>query len=199
MLNLVLKNKTYILIFIFLLFIGCGEISEPNTTVLGTTKDYTKISLDKQELLNAINKARSVARDCYPDNPNYGQMGPVHDLYWSTELYTAALEHSTDLAYSNTFSHNGSGTEFDITGNGSPSSFDERILANGYANYYSVGENIAGGQESIEDVMAAWLASPGHCANIMSDKYTEVGVAIVTKEDSTYGIYWTQNFGSKLQ
>lgn len=199
MLNNFLKNKTYTLIFIFLLFIGCGGTSENSTTILGATKEYPKISLNEQELLNAINKARSVQRDCYPNDPNYGVFGPVPDLHWNTELYASALEHSTDLAYSDTFSHYGSGTQYDITGNGSPSTFDERILANGYGNYYSIGENIAGGQQSIEEVMDAWLASPGHCANIMSDKYTEVGVAIVTKEDSTYGIYWTQNFGSKRQ
>ena len=197
MLNKFLKNKTYSLILIISLFSGCGGTSGNSTTVLGETKDYPKISLNQQELLNAINEARSVQRDCYPNDPQRGVVGPVPDLYWNAELYASALEHSTDLAYSDTFSHYGSGTEYDITGNGSPSAFNERILANGYGNYYSIGENIAGGQQSIEEVMKAWLASPGHCANIMSDKYTEVGVAIVTKEDSTYGIYWTQNFGSK--
>lgn len=199
MLNILLKNKSYILVFTFLLFIGCGGASESSTTVLNETKDYTKISLNEQDLLDAINEARSVARDCYPDNPDLGEVGPVPALSWNTELYASALEHSTDLAYSDTFSHDGSGTEYDITGNGSKSTFDERILANGYGNYYSVGENIAGGQESIEEVMEDWLASPGHCANIMSDKYTEVGVAVVTNEESTYGIYWTQSFGSKRQ
>ncbi|MBU1668774.1 CAP domain-containing protein [bacterium] len=199
MLNKFLKNKTYSLILIISLFSGCGGTSGNSTTVLSETKDYTKISLNQQELLNAINEARSVQRDCYPDDSNYGVVGPVPPLYWNEELYASALEHSTDLAYSNTFSHYGSGTDYDITGNGSPSAFNERILANGYGSYYSVGENIAGGQQSIEEVMEAWLASPGHCSNIMSDKYTEVGVAIVTREESTYGIYWTQNFGSKRQ
>jgi len=45
--------------------------------------------------------------------------------------------------------------------------------------------------------MEAWMASPGHCANIMKSTYTEVGVAILIKEDSTYQVYWGQNFGSK--
>lgn len=199
MLGKILQNKTYLLLFITLLFIGCGGTSDNTVVVAGATEDYTKISIEQQELLDAINKARSIQRDCYPDDPNRGIMGPVPDLYWNTELYASALEHSTDLAYSDTFSHYGSGTSYDVTGNGTPSTFNERILTNGYANYYAVGENIAGGQQSIEEVMDAWLKSPGHCTNIMSDKYTEVGVAIVTKADSTYGIYWTQNFGSKRQ
>lgn len=199
MLNNILKNKTYSLVLIISLFSGCGSTPGNSTTVLSATKDYTKISLNQQELLDAINQARSVQRDCYPDDPTYGVVGPVPPLTWNENLYAAALEHSTDLAYSDTFSHYGSGTQYDITGDGSSSVFNERILANGYGNYYSVGENIAGGQQSLKEVMDAWLASPGHCANIMSDKYTEVGVAIVSKEDSTYGIYWTQEFGSKRQ
>jgi uncharacterized protein YkwD len=195
----ILKNKSYLLIAIFLTLSACDGTSGTNVTVAGTKKDAPKINSSQEELLNAINKARSESRDCYPNDPNRGKVGPVPPLYWDNELYASALEHSTDLAFSNTFSHYGSGTKYDITGDGSPSTFYERIVANGYSNYYSVGENIAGGQESIEEVMEAWLKSPGHCANIMSDKYTDIGVAIITKEDSTYGIYWTQNFGSKHQ
>lgn len=199
MINIAVKKKIYLQFFIFFVFIGCGSTSDNSVVVASPTKDYTKISLDQQEMLDMLNQARSVQRDCYPNDPDQGVIGPVPDLYWNTELYASALEHSTDLANSDTFSHYGSGTEYDITGNGSPSAFNERILANGYGNYYAVGENIAGGQQSLTEVMNAWLASPGHCANIMSDKYTEVGIAVVINEESTYGIYWTQNFGSKRQ
>jgi len=180
------------------LFIGCGT-TDNNVAIAGVEHTQVAISVEKQALLDAINEARSVQRDCYPDDDSRGVMGPVPKLYWNDDLYAAALEHSTDLAMSDTFSHYGSGTEYDITGNGEPSLFYERIVANGYSNYYSVGENIAGGQQTLEEVMNAWLASPGHCENIMSSNYTEVGVAIVTEADSTYGIYWTQNFGSKRQ
>ena len=197
MFNNTLKNISYFIIAIFLLLNGCDGTSGTNVAIAGVQKESPQINSTQEELLNAINKARAEKRDCYPNDPNRGEVGPVHPLYWNTQLYASALEHSTDLAYSDTFSHYGSGTQYDITGDGEPSRFYERIVANGYSNYYSVGENIAGGQESIEEVMTAWLQSPGHCANIMSDKYTEVGVAIITKEDSTYGIYWTQNFGSK--
>jgi uncharacterized protein YkwD len=178
------------------LFIGCGT-SGDTVAIAGVEHTQMDISVEKQALLDAINQARSEQRDCYPDDDSRGIMGPVPKLYWNDDLYAAALEHSTDLAMSDTFSHYGSGTEYDITGNGKPSLFYERILANGYSNYYSVGENIAGGQKTLESVMKAWLASPGHCENIMSANYTEVGVAIVTEAESTYGIYWTQNFGSK--
>ena len=40
------------------------------------------------------------------------------------------------------------------------------------------GENIALGPESAEEVVAGWLASPGHCANIMDDRFQHIGVGL---------------------
>jgi len=199
MFELTLKNKSYLLIFSAFLLIGCGEASSNSPTQTLNQMNMTKIDITQQEFLNAINKARSIPRDCYPDNPNRGFMEATHPLTWNNELYASALEHSTDLAQSDTFSHLGSGTDSDITGDGEASKFFERIMNNGYTNYYSVGENIAGGQKDLEEVMKAWLKSPAHCTNIMKDTYKEVGVAVVLNEDSTYGVYWTQNFGSKTK
>jgi len=195
----ILINKYYFLIFILFLFTACGDSQNSQVAIAGVSTENIEINSNEQEILNAINKARSIQRDCYPNDSTKGVVGPSRPLSWNTQLYAAALEHSTDLATSNTFSHNGSGTSSDITGNGTPSQFFERIVANGYSNYYAVGENIAGGQQTLEEVMAAWLASPGHCENIMSNNYTEVGVAIVQNSNSTYGIYWAQEFGSKRQ
>jgi uncharacterized protein YkwD len=178
------------------LLTGCGS-TDNSVAIAGVEYNQIDISVEQQELLDAINKARSVQRDCYPNDDSRGVMGPSPKLYWNNELYASALEHSRDLAESDTFSHYGSGTASDITGDGRASLFYERIVTNGYSNYYTVGENIAGGQKNLEEVMEAWLASPGHCENIMNPNYTEVGVAIATNPDSTYGIYWTQNFGSK--
>jgi uncharacterized protein YkwD len=197
MFEITLKNKSYLLIFSTLLLIGCGEVSSNPVTQTSNQEGVSKINITQQEFLTAINQARSVSRDCYPNDPTRGEMKATPPLTWNSELYASALEHSTDLAESDTFSHTGSGTDSDITGDGKPSKFYERIVANGYANYYSVGENIAGGQENLKEVMDAWLKSPGHCVNIMKESFTEVGIAVVLKEDTTYGIYWTQNFGSK--
>ena len=191
-----------------LLFIGCGNSGvNGNDSVVSldhsqsTFKELSAkeqetlniLSTNQQALLDAINTERAQERTC----GDKGTFGPVNALTWNASLYASALEHSTDLAISNTFSHDGSGTASDITGNGQPSKFYERIVANGYSNYYSIGENIAGGQRSLTQVMHDWMASPGHCANIMKSTYTEVGVAIVINENSTYQVYWTQNFGSK--
>lgn len=55
------------------------------------------------------------------------------------------------------------------------------------------GENIARGQKDAEDVMEAWMDSPGHKANILNCSYRTLGVgAYLTGDD---GPWWTQNFG----
>jgi uncharacterized protein YkwD len=55
---------------------------------------------------------------------------------------------------------------------------------------FSYGENIAFGQRSEREVMQGWLSSPGHCKNIMSKTFKEMGVSRV-------GDYWTQVFATK--
>lgn len=148
----------------------------------------------QQAYLNAINQARSQTQDC-----GYkGIKPPVPALAWNTKLYEAAQIHSNDLAQSNTFDHTGSGTSTDIVAQaqhpGAGSTPSERIEYEGYL-WSSYGENIAAGQSTLSSVITAWLNSPGHCANIMSPNFTEVGMAKVTNANSTYKIYWTQDFG----
>jgi uncharacterized protein YkwD/chaperonin cofactor prefoldin len=47
---------------------------------------------------------------------------------------------------------------------------------NGY-DYITIGENLAlGNFKSEEDLLNAWMNSPGHRANILSKKFTEIGV-----------------------
>ncbi len=199
------KKRFYVLFLVSFLLNACGtNITNSSSIERETNSTFAKLSpkekqtlkalnLNQQRLLDAINKERSEGHTC----GEKGYFPPVPELTWNAHLQVAAHEHVYDLAYSDTFSHNGSGTEYDITGNGKPSKFYERIVANGYTRYYSVGENIAGGQRTIEEVMKAWMKSPGHCVNIMKNTYTQVGVAIVIKDDSTYQVYWGQNFGSK--
>ena len=186
-------KKIIFRIYLIAIFIGCGEqigVKTSNKDLINFNKPF------KSEILKAINKARSEPRDCHD---GLGLRGVAKPLQWSSELYASAYEHSSDLANSNTFDHLGSGTKYDTTGsnNNKRSLFYERIEANGYIDYHIVGENIAGGQNSLKEVMEALLNSPEHCANIMNPEYKEVGVAIVVNPNSEYGIYWTQNFGAK--
>jgi len=61
--------------------------------------------------------------------------------------------------------------------------------------YRSFGENIAHGQRTPADVVKAWMNSPGHKANILSDSYTNIGAGIA--KDSAGRIYWVHMFSSK--
>ena len=54
------------------------------------------------------------------------------------------------------------------------------------------GENIAKGQRTADTVMAAWMSSSGHRANILRASYGSIGVACV-KSGNVY--YWVQLFG----
>ena len=188
-----LNIKTLSLI-IALFFVGCGE-QNPTSSKTATSFE-TAEKTTQNEMLVAINKARSVARDCHD---GLGLVAAVQPLTWNNELYAAAYEHSNDMAQSNTFDHYGSGTASDITGsnNNEKSYFNDRIRANEYLNYRIIGENIAGGHASMEEVMEAWLNSPAHCTNIMNGAFKEIGVAVVTNKNSEHGIYWTQSFGAK--
>jgi uncharacterized protein YkwD len=71
----------------------------------------------------------------------------------------------------------------------------DRITATGYV-WRTYGENIAAGYASEEAAMNAWLASSGHCSNIMNPNFTEMGEARAQNSSSTYGIYWTQEFAA---
>lgn len=61
------------------------------------------------------------------------------------------------------------------------------------SGYTTAGENLAAGQRTAQAVVNAWMDSPGHRANILSSKYSYLGVGYVTHSDA-YGHYWVQLF-----
>lgn len=129
----------------------------------------------RNSLLQQINAARATARSCGATT-----MPAVSALTWNDRLFSAAARHSQDMATNNYFSHTG------LDGR----SAAQRIAAEGYA-WSWVGENIAAGQSSVTAVMNGWLASEGHCANIMRAEYRDVAVSCVQRSGNTYGRYWT--------
>jgi uncharacterized protein YkwD len=72
----------------------------------------------------------------------------------------------------------------------------DRVLRAGYRSRLT-GENIAYGPESAEEVVSGWLASPGHCANIMESRFQDIGVGLAIGRDRRQ-IYWVQNFGAPV-
>ncbi|MBM7663995.1 putative YkwD family protein [Solibacillus kalamii] len=99
-------------------------------------------------------------------------------LEMHSPLMEVAQAKSEDMAKNNYFSHT-SPTY------GSP--FDQ--IKSAGISYRSAGENIAQGQRTPQQVVQAWMESPGHRQNIMNANYTHIGVGFVEN-----GYYWTQQF-----
>lgn len=137
----------------------------PRTAVTG--------HLLKIALVGVIGFSGAQARQCGGDT--YAEGSP---LTWNARLRAAAQAHSEDMTHMGRLSHEGS--EGGVLA--------DRLAAVGYeASAWA--ENVASGQQNATTVVAAWLDSPGHCANIMSADYTEFGVGIDRDKSGTR--YWT--------
>jgi uncharacterized protein YkwD len=130
--------------------------------------------VNKSLLLQLVNEARK--RGCQCGDVWYPATTP---LTWDSQLEKAALLHSNDMYANNYFSH--------AAKDGSKAG--DRIDKLGY-RWRTYGENIAFGYRSEKEVVKGWLLSPGHCKNIMSSSFKEMGVSRV-------GDYWTQVFATK--
>ncbi len=171
-------------------------VIDPGPDDLQFIPEISQASID--EYLTAINNARAVARSC--GDIRFTEAPPV---VWNDDLYKASYEHSQDMTTNDFFAHEGSGTTSDWTAMAIaefsesvvPSSLVDRVWYRRY-DYAIVSENIAAGMETAQEAMDAWIASPGHCANIMNPSVAEVGMALSTARDTTqYTFYWTQVFG----
>lgn len=132
------------------------------------------------QVLAAVNAARALARSCGRD-----QFAPAPPLSWNAALAQAALAHSSDMAEQRYFNHQGKDGR----------AVSERATQAGY-RWRLVGENIAAGQDSADEVVAGWLDSTGHCANIMNPRFTEMGSAFaISGNPATGRAYWTQVLG----
>ncbi|AHZ67896.1 Allergen V5/Tpx-1-like [Pseudomonas mandelii JR-1] len=134
-----------------------------------------------QKLLGLLNTARAQPRQCG------GQpFAATTPLAWNATLAAAAEAHTRAMANNNFFDHK------DQDGR-TPG--DRAELA-GYT-YQEIGENIAAGQDTPRKVVDGWLASPGHCANLMNPQFRELGAAYAVDPKSDAGIYWTAMFGTQ--
>lgn len=134
-----------------------------------------------QKLLEQINAARAQARQC--GGQAFAAAAP---LAWNAELGSAAEAHSRAMANGNFFAHQGRDGR-------TPG--DRAELA-GYAGG-QIGENIAAALDTPAKVVEGWLASPGHCANLMNPQFSELGGAYASDPQSDAGIYWTALFGGR--
>ena len=135
----------------------------------------------RERVVDLVNAARSKKRKCGSE-----RFAAAPPLSVSPDLEDAAADHARDMARKKYFDHRGSdGTQ--------PK---DRVLREGYQPRIS-GENIALGPESAEEVVAGWLASPGHCANIMDSRFQHIGVGVATGRGRGQ-TYWVQTFGAPL-
>jgi len=135
----------------------------------------------EREILARVNAARAEPRRCgatyYP---------AVAPLSLSELLSRIAAGHSRAMGARDTLAHE------DPDGT-MPA---DRVRRGGY-DARIVGENIASGVPTAAAVVAGWLSSPGHCANIMDGRFAEMGIAYVVAPRSGGAIYWTQLFATR--
>jgi uncharacterized protein YkwD/stress response protein SCP2 len=98
-------------------------------------------------------------------------------------LTTAAQAHSADMIARAFYSH---------TSPDGSRPWDRAAAAG--ATRRSIGENIACGQRSPAEVVAGWMNSPGHRANILKPDFTHIGIGFAG--GGSAGTYWTQLFGA---
>jgi uncharacterized protein YkwD len=114
-------------------------------------------------------------------------------------LRRAAQAHTNSMAFSDYFEHVGGGG----SGGGTPLA---RIRNAGYISSrvgYEIGENIAWGTLSLSTpraIVATWMASPGHRANILDPRYRETGIGVSPHPPAALahgqaGAIYTQDFG----
>jgi uncharacterized protein YkwD len=134
------------------------------------TKDKTEVALSakEQELLDLTNQERK-KEGLAPLRPN-----PV--------LVKVARAHAVNMAKQQKPEH--------VLDNKTPY---QRIKEAGY-RYYVAGENVAAGETDVEDTFKGWMASPGHRANILDRKYTEIGLGL--GRDDKGWVYYTQLFAT---
>lgn len=72
----------------------------------------------------------------------------------------------------------------------------ERAVAAKYV-FYSIGENLAAGQETAADVMRVWMESPSHRSIILDPIWKDVGIAV--RSFGGESLYWVVEFGDPVE
>lgn len=98
-------------------------------------------------------------------------------LSLNSQLIVAAQAHTDLMVKFNQMSHQLPGQP----------PLGERVRQAGY-HWSGVAENVAQGQQTPEQVMSAWMNSPGHRANLLAPQYQHLGVGYANR-------FWTQVFG----
>jgi uncharacterized protein YkwD len=118
-------------------------------------------------------------------------------LTLNAQLEQAAEGHSHELISANYFAHVSPSGKTPV----------DRIRETGYipgpGAGYVIGENLAWGTYGLATpaaIVSAWIASPGHLANILESQYTETGIGVVPQVPASLsngapGTTYAQEFG----
>lgn len=160
--------------FTVIMSVCAKEEAVSSVNISSTSVKPLPTSVNKTTLLQLVNDVRK--KGCQCGDTYYG---PAPAVKWNDQLAAAANSHSENMYKNKFFAH--------IAPDGSNGG--ARIKRAGYP-WMAFGENIAAGYTSEKEVVKGWVESPGHCKNIMSKLYKEMGVG-------RYGNYWTQEFGAR--
>ncbi len=145
-----------------------GTISAPNNSA---NCSYVSSASYADEIASLINKSRTAAG--------------LASLTVNAQLAAAARDHSIDMACNSLLSHTGS--------NGS--SPGQRAAAAGYGGAFRQEIIYAGG--SVQTAFDWWMNDQVHHDAIMDASATEMGVGHANVAASSYGDYYTVDFGSQ--
>lgn len=152
-------------------------VAATSSSRAGKSPTLTPSSNLANRALVLVNQVRARGTHCGDE-----LFGPAPALRLSGTLDDVALGHANDMAQKNYFEH------VDPAGH-SPA---DRVRATGYQEKL-VGENIAYGPKTVDEVVQGWLDSPGHCENIMDPRFVEMGLALAPGRVK-HGLYWVQLF-----
>ena len=171
-----MKMRKFFILTINIIFLASCAPSKERHIVIKENRYYQcePASTIQRKMVKLINDVRNSKRRCGKER--FSPAGPVK---WNNKLAIAALTQARDMAMSDMLGHTGS----------DGSSVRDRVEKVGYS-WQIVAENIAAGRQTSEAVVSLWLASPGHCANLMKPGIREIGAACFCNPKSKYGTYW---------
>lgn len=144
---------------------GAGQPTQPTQPAqpASPTQPAAAVSEYAAQVVALVNKERVAAGLQALDTAN-------------ATLTKMALDKAKDIYNNNYFDHNSPtyGSPFDM-------------MKQYGISYRYAGENIAKGQRTPQEVVTAWMNSPGHKANILNANFTTIGVGY-------YNNVWVQEF-----
>ena len=158
-----LTRRAFIIIGAGASLSACGTFGMTTVVPSGSTSPQ---QLTQDAILSAVNEARRI-------NGNHRPMT------YNLQLQAAAQFQANLMAQKDTLAHDVGYT------------LRQRTDQQNYRG--AVGENIAGGQTTLQQALEGWLNSPGHRATLLSDKFVEFGLAYAhtpSSVKSKYGNYW---------